>query len=319
MPTITVRQLYQDNQEKLGLSWLAGSAGADNVISNDESKATRALVGHLNFIHPNRVQVLGVAEIEYFERLEQAAAKTALDQLFHKSMAVVIVANQQPIPKLLRDYCHHHHVPLMSSPQESPHLMDVLRLYLARVLAVSTVLHGVFLDVFEVGVLITGESAMGKSELALELISRGHGLVADDAVELFKIGPETIEGRCPQLLRDFLEVRGLGILNIRTVFGETAVRPRKTLRLMIHLIKASDQLMQSLDRLNIQAETQDVLGVKIRKVILPVAAGRNLAVLVETAVRNYILHIRGLDTTREFIERHTHHMKEQNNHAPGSY
>lgn len=318
MPSITVRKLYQDNQQKLNLTWIAGRAGSDNLIRNDDQRPTLALVGHLNFIHPNRVQVLGASEVEYLNRLEKSAAKTALDQLFNKPMAVVVVANAQTVPTLLREYCHTHNVPLMSTPLESPYLMDVLRIYLARSLAVSTVLHGVFLDVLEIGVLIMGDSAMGKSELALELISRGHGLVADDAVELYRIGPDMLEGRCPPLLRDFLEVRGLGILNIRTVFGETAVRPKKVLKLIIQLIKANDQAMQALDRLNIQSETQDILGVTVRKVILPVAAGRNLAVLVEAAVRNYILQLRGIDSTREFIERHTNLLRDQE-HAADSH
>ena len=147
MPNISVRRLYQDNQHKLNLSWVAGRSGSDNLISNDEQRPTQALVGHLNFIHPNRVQVLGLAEVEYLNKLEQAAARTALDQLFHRTMAVVIVANAQPVPNLLRDYCQSHNVPLMSTPLESPYLMDVLRIYLARALAVSTVMHGVFLDV----------------------------------------------------------------------------------------------------------------------------------------------------------------------------
>jgi HPr kinase/phosphorylase len=311
MPSVSVRKLYQDNQQKLNLTWVAGRSGSDNLIGNDDQRPTLSLVGHLNFIHPNRVQVLGLAEVDYLNRLEKAAAKTALDQLFYKEMSVVVVANAQVVPSLLRDYCHTHNVPLMTTPLESPYLMDVLRIYLARTLAVSTVLHGVFLDVLEIGVLIMGDSAMGKSELALELISRGHGLVADDAVEYYRIGPDTLEGRCPALLRDFLEVRGLGILNIRTVFGETAVRPKKVLKLIIHLIKANDQAMQALDRLNIQSETQDILGVSVRKVILPVAAGRNLAVLVEAAVRNYILQLRGIDSTREFVERHTNFLRDQ--------
>ncbi|TIC84598.1 HPr(Ser) kinase/phosphatase [Crenobacter intestini] len=315
MPSVSVRKLYQDNQQKLSLTWIAGRGGSDNLIGNDDQRPTLSLVGHLNFIHPNRVQVLGLAEVDYLNRLERSAARTALDQLFHKTMSVVIVANDQAVPALLRDYCHTHNVPLMTTPLESPYLMDVLRIYLARALAVSTVLHGVFLDVLEIGVLIMGDSAMGKSELALELISRGHGLVADDAVELYRIGPDTLEGRCPPLLRDFLEVRGLGILNVRTVFGETAVRPKKVLKLIIHLIKANDQAMQALDRLNIQSETQDILGVTVRKVILPVAAGRNLAVLVEAAVRNYILQLRGIDSTREFVERHTNFLREQENAA----
>jgi HPr kinase/phosphorylase len=160
----------------------------------------------------------------------------------------------------------------------------------------------VFLDVLEIGVLITGDSSIGKSELALELISRGHGLVADDVVELQQIGPETIQGRCPPLLRDFLEVRGLGVLNIRSIFGETAVRPRKVLRLMVHLDMPVAG-MEPRDRLATRSGTQEILGVEIPTVTLAVAPGRNLAVLVEAAVRNHILITRGIDSTREFIAR----------------
>lgn len=311
MPSITVRKLYQDNCQKLNLAWVAGASGTDNRISNDEQRPTLALVGHINLIHPNRIQVFGVAEIDYLNRLPSEAGRQMLDQLFSLSMAAVIVANGEPVPSQLRQYCERYRVPLLASTQPSPYLMDVMRIYLARILAVSTTLHGVFLDVLEIGVLITGDSAMGKSELALELISRGHGLVADDAVELYRIGPETLEARCPDMLKDFLEVRGLGILNIRSVFGETAVRPKKALKLIIHLVKANDQVMQGLDRLNIQSETQDILGVKVRRVTIPVAAGRNLAVLVEAAVRNYILQLRGIDSTRDFIDRQTRMMREQ--------
>jgi HPr kinase/phosphorylase len=171
------------------------------------------------------------------------------------------------------------------------------------VLAESTTLHGVFLDVLEMGVLITGASAIGKSELALELISRGNGLVADDIVELFRISPDTIEGRCPAILKDFLEVRGIGVLNIRTIFGETAVRPRKLLKLMVNLEDHSNEQFSELDRLQVDATYQEILGVPIRKVTIPVAAGRNLAVLVEAAVRNFVLNQRGIDSTKEFIGR----------------
>ncbi|AUZ05052.1 MULTISPECIES: HPr(Ser) kinase/phosphatase [Vitreoscilla] len=310
MPSISVRRLYQDNQHKLKLAWAAGTAGIDNRISIEADKPLLALVGHLNFIHPNQVQVLGSAEVNYLNDLEASKVRTSLNELFGRTIAVVIVANDLPVPFLLRDYCHTHNVPLLTSKLESPYLMDVLRIYLQRALAASTVMHGVFLDVFEVGVLLMGKSGLGKSELALELISRGHGLVADDAVELYRIGPETLEGRCPPVLRDFLEVRGLGVLNIRAIFGETAIRPKKPLKLIINLVNADDQLMQSLDRLSIQSEKQDILNVHIRKVSIPVAAGRNLAVLVEAAVRNFILQSRGLDSTKQFIERHTQVLKE---------
>ena len=310
MPSISVRRLYQDNQSKLKLAWAAGTAGIDNRISVEADKPLLALVGHLNLIHPNQVQVLGLAEVKYLNDLEASKIRTSLNELFGKTIAVVIVANDLAVPFLLRDYCHTHNVPLLTSKLESPYLMDVLRIYLQRALAASTVMHGVFLDVFEVGVLLMGKSGLGKSELALELISRGHGLVADDAVEIYRIGPETLEGRCPPVLRDFLEVRGLGVLNIRAIFGETAIRPKKPLKLIINLVSADDQLMQSLDRLSIQSEKQDILNVHIRKVSIPVAAGRNLAVLVEAAVRNFILQSRGLDSTKQFIERHTQVLKE---------
>ena len=190
----------------------------------------------------------------------------------------------------------------MNSDRRPP-LEGVVVLDLSRVLAESTTLHGVFLDVLEMGVLVTGASAIGKSELALELISRGNGLVADDIVELYRISPDTIEGRCPAVLRDFLEVRGIGVLNIRTIFGETAVRPRKLLKLMVNLEDHSDEQFSELDRLQVDATYQEILGVPIRKVTIPVAAGRNLAVLVEAAVRNFVLNQRGIDSTKEFIER----------------
>ncbi|EGV36515.1 HPr(Ser) kinase/phosphatase [Neisseria weaveri] len=310
MPSISVRRLYQDNQQKLQLAWAVGTAGADNRIGVEADKPVLALVGHLNFIHPNQVQVLGVAEVEYLKRLESGEINYRFEELFDSSMALVIVANGLPVQPILRDYCHTHNVPLLTSKLESPYLMDVLRIYLQRVLAVSTVKHGVFLDVFEIGVLITGQSGLGKSELALELISRGHSLVADDAVELHRTGPETLTGRCPTMLRDFLEVRGLGVLNIRHIFGETSIRPKKILQLIIHLVAADDDYMKQLDRLSIRTETESILNVNIRSVTLPVAIGRNLAVLVEAAVRNYILQLRGKDSTKEFLERHQTMLKE---------
>lgn len=318
MTSISVRRLYQDNQTKLKLAWSAGTAGADNRIGVDADKPVLALVGHLNFIHPNQVQVIGIAEVEYLNKMEAGEVKSTFDELFDLTMSLVIVANDLPVPYMLRDYCHTHNIPLLTSKTESPFLMDVLRIYLQRVLASSTVKHGVFLDVFEIGVLIIGHSGLGKSELALELISRGHGLVADDAVELYRIGPETLEGRCPPMLKDFLEVRGLGVLNIRAIFGETAIHPKKTLQLIINLVLADDQYMQSLDRLSIQSETEAILNVAVRSITLPVAVGRNLAVLVEAAVRNYILQLRGKDSTKEFLNRHNAMLEEDSSNYEDS-
>lgn len=312
MPSISVRRLYQDNQQKLHLAWAAGAAGADNRIGVEADKPVLALVGHLNFIHPNQVQVLGVAEVDYLNRMESGEPdRRNIGPLLDLPVSLVIVANELPVPQILRDYCHTNGVPLLTSKLESPYLMDVLRIYLQRALAASTVKYGVFLDVFEIGVLLTGQSGLGKSELALELISRGHSLIADDAIELHRTSPEILEGRCPPMLRDFLEVRGLGVLNIRHIFGETSVRPKKNLNLIINLVPADDSYMKQIDRLSIRSETETILDVTVRSITLPVAVGRNLAVLVEAAVRNYILQLRGKDSTREFLDRHQKMMKEQ--------
>jgi HPr kinase/phosphorylase len=301
---VSVDRLLADNRERLGLVWRGGKQGGSRVLSGDSAlKPTVGQVGHMNFIHPFRIQILGAAEAAYLRSLPQDEQDRSLNRLFTPELVAVVVANDEPMPQNLLDRCNAHHIALFTSPQPSPHIVDVFRIYLQRTLAESTSLHGVFLDVLELGVLITGASAIGKSELALELISRGNGLISDDIVELYRISPDTIEGRCPTVLRDFLEVRGIGILNIRTIFGETAVRPHKLLRLIVHLEDHSNEAFGDLDRLQVNATYQEVLSIPIRKVTIPVAAGRNLAVLVEAAVRNFVLNQRGIDSTREFIER----------------
>ncbi|MBE7522367.1 MAG: HPr kinase/phosphorylase [Burkholderiales bacterium] len=312
MRQVSVERLYADNRERLGLEWVAGRDGGNRVLTGEAAmKPTVGQVGHMNFIHPFRVQLLGAAEVAHLKALPPGEFASSLRRLFDGELVAIVVANGEAMPPDLEENCDAHHVPLFTSPQPSPHVVDVFRLYLSRVLAESTTLHGVFLDVLEMGVLITGASAIGKSELALELISRGNGLVADDIVELYRISPDTVEGRCPAVLRDFLEVRGIGVLNIRTIFGETAVRPRKLLKLIVHLEDHGHEAFSELDRLKVDANTQEVLGVPIRRVTIPVAAGRNLAVLVEAAVRNFVLHQRGIDSTMEFIERQQKLMDDQ--------
>ena len=304
MRHVTVEKLFDDNRERLQLTWLANRQGGSRVLTGENAlKPTMGQVGHMNFIHPFRMQILGAAEVAFLRDLPEDELQRLINRLFTTELVAVVVANGEQVPTHLVSRCNTHHVALFTSPQPSPHIVDVFRIYLSRVLAESTTLHGVFLDVLEMGVLITGASAIGKSELALELISRGNGLVADDIVELYRISPDTIEGRCPAVLRDFLEVRGIGVLNIRTIFGETAVRPRKLLKLLVHLEDHGNEAFAELDRLQVNATYQDVLSVPIRKVTIPVAAGRNLAVLVEAAVRNFVLNQRGIDSTKEFIER----------------
>ncbi|HET6756827.1 MAG TPA: HPr(Ser) kinase/phosphatase [Burkholderiales bacterium] len=305
MPQVSVAQLFEQNRDRLKLTWLAGRVGENKLLDSQRIAAsTQGLVDHLNFLHPNWIQVLSSTEIEFFNSLDEKMRSQACDKLVHEGLACVICTGPDTPPPTLLQFADSQDIALLASPVASLQVMWVLRYYLARALAASETLHGVFLDVLGMGVLLTGESGVGKSELALELISRGSGLVADDVVELYQIAPEILEGRCPPLLKDFLEVRGLGMLNIRTIFGETAVRIKKNLKLIIELKRPIAGFIPGLERLPLDASTQEILGVPVRKVVLPVAAGRNLAVLVEAAVRNYVLQLRGIDSTREFMKRH---------------
>lgn len=295
---LTVQDLVNDNVEDISFKWVAGQSAADRLIP-DNGMAAADLIGHLNLIHPSRIQVFGREEMDYYTRFDTRRRVHHLEELLAGGVPAILLADDLQATEDLILNCENSHVPLLSTSVHAAELIDLLRIYLNRRLAPTTTVHGVFMDVLGLGVLITGESGLGKSELALELISRGHGLVADDAVELSRTAPHAIEGHCPELLRNMLEVRGLGLLNIRTIFGETSVRRKMKLKLIVHLVRATAQ--EKFERLPLQDMTQDMLGCPIRKVMLQVAAGRNLAVLVEAAVRNTILKLRGIDTLAEFM------------------
>lgn len=298
---LTIQQLYDDNRESLQLGWFAGFPGGERRITGDATSAADQ-VGHLNLIHPGRIQVFGHQETEYYRRLSASSRVYQTSELVAGEPPAFIIAQGLETPPYILAICDDKNIPLFSTPLPAAQVIDYLRVYLSKKLAQRMTMHGVFMDVLGVGVLITGESGLGKSELGLELISRNHGLVADDAVEFARIAPNMIEGRCPSLLQNLLEVRGLGLLDIKTIFGETAVRRKMRLKLIVHLVRRST-LEENYERLPLHAQTQDVLGLPIRKVVIPVEAGRNLAVLLEAAVRNTILQLRGIDTLKEFMER----------------
>lgn len=299
---VTVEVLFARAADQLRLTWLAGrSGGSRRLTSETIQKPSLALIGHLNFVHPNRVQVLGCAEMDYLRKLDPASLQRAVDNLYSTELAAIVVANGEAVPDVLIDAAERAETPLFTTPEQSPYLMQVLSHIITQALAPSTIMHGVFLEVLGLGVLITGDPSVGKSELALELITRGHRLIADDALEVFAVAHDTLEGRCPVLLQDFMEVRGLGVLNIRRLFGETAVKHKKNVKLIIHLTPADK--WHPVDRLDMKAESRDILGVMVPEVRIPVAVGRNLAVLVEVAVRNHILRLRGFNSAEEFAER----------------
>ena len=301
MRQTSVARLFEACREKLQLQRVCGSLDARISVSDDKLWPAD-LIGHLNLIHPERLQVLGAAEMAWAQRQAREKLSHHLGEILAAHPPAIIVADGCEAPAIVRNACERSGIALFSTPLPCASVIDLLRLYLARVLAEKISLHGVFMDVLGLGVMITGDSGTGKSELALELISRGHGLVADDVVELSRIAPTVLEGRAPELLKDFIEVRGLGILNIRTIFGETACRRKMRLKLICHLERRRPGQGDPL-RLPDVLGVEEILGVQVRSVTLPIAAGRNIAVLLEAAARSTILQLRGIDSMQEFIER----------------
>jgi HPr kinase/phosphorylase len=306
MPTF--QSLFEDNREQLKLEWLAGRSASTKLLDTPATAglASADLVGHLNLIHPNRLHVLGHSEVRYYSQMDPARRLHYANELIAGGPIGIIVGEGLTPPSELVTTAESAGLPTLASPLPAAEVIEVLRIYIAKLLAVHCTLHGVFMDVLGMGVLVAGESGVGKSELGLELISRGHGLVADDVVDFSRVAPDTIEGRCPPLLSNLLEVRGLGLLDIKAIFGETAVRRKMKLRLIVELRRygAAD----TPERLPLEGQTEDVLGLPVRKVIIPVASGRNLAVLTEAAVRNTILQLRGVDTMRDFLARQQQQM-----------
>ncbi len=301
-PRKTVAELFRLVETKLQLVWLAGAQSADReVLLDTVYRPTLALVGHADMLERGRLQVLGLTEINLLAAYEPDARQHAIEALFSLDSVAIFVANGVRVPDLFLECAERYSTPLISSGVSTTALLRGLNHQLSQSLAPYAVLHGVFMEVAGMGVLITGDPAIGKSELALELVSRGHRLVADDAVEFHALSPETLEGCSPELLRDFMEVRGLGLLNIRLLFGEAAVKHRVQLRLIVQLTAADS--WDASNRFDMQAELCRILEVTVPKVRLPVAVGRNLAVLVEVAVRNYILQQRGYNSGEDFTLR----------------
>ncbi len=298
---LVVSQLFERNRERLQLSWVSG-AMTRAICTTEHVVSPADLIGHLNLMHPERLQVIGTPEVVWSARHAPEKVAHHMLEIYNSKPPAIIVADGCEIDEGVLKGCEASGTPLLQTPLSSAFVIDTLRAFVSRQLAETGTLHGVFMDVLGMGVLITGDSGVGKSELGLELISRGHGLVADDVVDVSRIGSDTLEGRCPELLKDFLEVRGLGLLNIRTVFGETACRRKMRLKLIVHLQKPTPGVPDAA-RLPLDAQNETILGVPVRRVTIPVAAGRNLAVLLEAAVRATVLRLRGIDSMQEFVDR----------------
>lgn len=309
---ITAAELFALQHDALGLRWIAGEREAGRrVLEAVETVARRpSLAGYLNIIYPNKVQILGSEELAWLDGLDARQRWETIQKIMDFRPLALVISKDQSCPDDLRTAAEESETPLWSSPKRGHELLNHLQYKLARTLAPRVTLHGVFMEIYSMGVLVTGESGSGKSELALELVTRGHRLVADDAPEFTQIAPDVLDGTCPELLQDMLELRGLGVLNIREMFGDTAVKRNKYLRLIVHLSKPSlEPSPTGLERLTGDIGTRRVLDLDVPMITLPVMAGRNLAVLTEAATRMHILRSKGVDPAAAFMARHSHFLE----------
>ncbi len=300
--SMTVRQLLTD--EALGISWrlLAGERGLGRTITHPRiQKSGLALVGHLHGLVPTRVQVLGETELSFLDGLDAAAQQKAAAQLFAEEPSLVVVTRGVEPPHAFIAEANRRAAPLVVVTERSSVTITALHTILDEHLAPRTRLHGVLVDIFEVGVLISGKSGIGKSECALELVMRGHRLVADDVVECDFRPPGMVFGEPANPLRHYMEVRGLGILNIKDLYGVTAVRDRKRIDLAVEL-ELWDPGAEY-DRIGVEDHHREILGVPVRMVRLPIQPGRNMSSIIEIAARAELLRRAGHHPAREFIDR----------------
>jgi len=302
--------LFEQLQERFGLRRVAGQRGENRVIEpGDHLQQRPTLIGYLNMIHPNRIELIGSDELRYLDGLDARQRMDTIAKIIAHRPTALIVTRDQAVPGDLETAADESDTPLWVSPRRGHQILTYGQYHIGRALAPRVTLHGTYLEVYSIGVLITGAAGAGKSELALELISRGHRLIADDAPEFTLIAPEVLDGTCPDMLRDLLEVRGLGVLNVREMFGHTAVKSNKYLRLIIELRSADDLEVRGLDRLHGLTGIRNVIDVAVPQLTIPIAPGRNLAVLVEAAVRNHMLRSKGVDPAQTFIDRQALEMR----------
>lgn len=306
---LTVGDAFDALHGQLRLSWIEGHGATTRLLTRDMAPEERPrLLGPLNFNSPNRIQLMGAAEVNLFGK-DGALDTDRFEYSLPNTCDMIVVSDQLVPPPSLVQLAQREQIALLTTTLDYSQLHNRMRFLLTQLLAEREIIHGVMMDVHGTGVLITGDASVGKSELALELISRGHILVADDAPEFTRIAPGTLECQCPPLLQDFLEVRGLGILNIALMYGDAHTRTRKILRCIVHLKSVNsrdfnkDLAEIAGDRISEPSETRRVLGVDVPQRTIPVAPGRNMAVLVEAAVRDQILRAGGYSATEDLIQK----------------
>jgi len=298
---VTIRELLSEQGEAAKMRLLAGEAGLDRYIEHARlQKPSLAFAGFLDNLSEDRLQIIGTTELQFLATRMPREQQYVIDAVFNLTLAGVVITRNQTPPDIIVQAAERTGTPLLVSAYPSSTLMTNMMLYLSHRLAPMQHQHGVYMDVFGLGVLITGASGMGKSEIGLELISRGHRLIADDMVEFTRESPNVLVGRSPESLRYHMEIRGLGILNIRDLYGAAAITDTKRLRLVVELIpwkqlKPEDRVLGS------EAEV-DMMEVMIPRIPIPIRSGRSLAVLVEVATRNQLLKQRGIHSGEVFVQ-----------------
>ena len=299
MPKITTKDLV----EILNLEIVSGEKGLDREITTEElSRPALQLAGYFSHYSPQRVQILGTSELSFFKLIPEIEKKSRMRMLCTRITPCIIISRDLEVPKELKEAADKYDTPVLRSKQDTTKLMGNITNYLQKVFAPTTSVHGVFIEVYGIGVLITGESGIGKSEIALELIKRGHRLVADDRVDIKEIERGFLIGSCEStLIKHLLEIRGLGIINVMTLFGTGAVRSDKRLQLNIHLETWNDQ--KQYDRIGLGDERREILNSQIEKKTIPVRPGRNVAIIIESAAMNYRLNQIGIKKSKVVNEK----------------
>ncbi len=307
--TITVDRFLTAGRTPLGLTLLAGEGGLAREITDQRiQKAGLALTGEVKSIHDGRIQVLGETEIDYFEAQTTARRTEIAGIFFSGPMACVVACGGRPVPETLTDAARRCEVPFFSSSLSTTLLIEEALKLLGRLFAETATIHGVLMDILGVGVLLLGRSGIGKSECALDLILRGHRIVADDIIHLEKRGPGTILGSGSEVTRHHMEIRGLGIINLRDLFGLSAITDLKKIEVVLQVEEWDPR--KEYDRLGREERHTELLGVPISTLLIPVSPGRNLATIVEVAVRNQVLKAKGVHSARDLLDRLDRRMEE---------
>ncbi|RFU66974.1 HPr kinase/phosphorylase [Peribacillus saganii] len=300
MAKVRTRDLIEEFQLEL----ISGEEGINKpIVTSDLSRPGLEMAGFFDYYPAERVQLLGKSEMTFFDKLSENEQRIRMEELCRDITPGIIITRDQEVPRELIEASERESVPVMRSRMKTTRLFSRLTNYLESKLAPTTAVHGVLVDIYGVGVLITGKSGVGKSETALELVKRGHRLVADDCVEIRQEDQDTLVGNAPKLIEHLLEIRGLGIINVMTLFGAGAVRSYKRISLIINLELWEKN--KQYDRVGLDEEKLKIIDTEITKLTVPVRPGRNLAVIIEVAAMNFRLKRMGVNAAQQFSERLT--------------